>query len=174
MIEALLPILARAGAGVLADVVRTHVPGPVASVVTAIAEEIGASPTPKAIAEAWQQAPASVEAGIAKVATEHAEYWQGLAAEARKAAELFAREDARETFFSWGWRPAMSWIVIAMIAWRVFAGPIVNALLPVAIELTPWEYVLAIMATWTAIYGGGHTVKAVFGDRLKVAPGVGT
>jgi hypothetical protein len=119
---------------------------------------LGVDPTPEAIGavvagDPGRIARAEIEPG--------ADLTQWLVIHARAAASLAESEGKRESTFSWGWRPAMSWLLIVMWAWGILILPVVNAIWRLGIPLVPYDQLLNFSAIWLAIYGGGHTLKAV-------------
>lgn len=158
--EKLLSLLLDAGAPLLVDIVRTEAPEPVARVVEALAGHLGTDATPDAIATRMEMQPVETTAAIREVEERSAEYWRALATAAAGQAALLAREDARESWFSWAWRPAMSWLQMALWVWNGVGVPIVNAS-GGGVAPIPWEHLIAFSGLWLAIYGGGHTIKSV-------------
>ena len=77
---------------------------------------------------------------------------------------LIEREDTKG-FFHNGWRPAMSWLVIFLFAWSMVAVPLANATLGGAIAAPSTNDILQFAGIWLVIYGGGHTVKSVWGAK---------
>jgi hypothetical protein len=41
-----------------------------------------------------------------------------------------------------------------------------NSVLKLQVPMIPWEHVIAFSALYCGLYMGGHTVKAIFGDRF--------
>ncbi len=76
---------------------------------------------------------------------------------------MLDREDQRGSVFSWGWRPAMSWMLLFLWSWNGVILPVVNATAGTSIVPIPWEHLLGFAGLWLAIYGGGHTIKSVLG-----------
>jgi hypothetical protein len=76
---------------------------------------------------------------------------------------ILNREDQRGSVFSWGWRPAMSWMLLFLWSWNGVILPVANATAGTSIVPIPWEHLLGFAGLWLAIYGGGHTIKSVLG-----------
>jgi len=76
---------------------------------------------------------------------------------------VLEREDERGSVFSWGWRPAMSWMLLFLWSWNGVILPVVNATADASIAPIPWEHLLGFAGLWLTIYGGGHTIKSVLG-----------
>jgi hypothetical protein len=43
-----------------------------------------------------------------------------------------------------------------------------NGVLKLQVPMIPWEHLIAFTALYCGLYMGGHTVKAIFGDRVGV------
>lgn len=153
------PVLAKIGAPILKGELE-KIGGPVGHVgsviVDALAGQLGVAPTPEAVAEAAQAEPEKFERVALDVETRMA---AGMAA--RDA--LLLREDGRETFFAWGWRPAMSWLVIFLFGWAMVILPLVNSAFNSDVPIPASEDILRLAGLWLVIYGGGHTLKSVMG-----------
>jgi hypothetical protein len=76
---------------------------------------------------------------------------------------MLDREDERGSLFSWGWRPAMSWMLLFLWSWNGVILPVVNATAGASSSWIPWEQLLGFAGLGLAIYGGGHTIKSVLG-----------
>ncbi len=164
-------------AGPLVDagltILGTAIGGPAGTIATtvgkAVAKSIGVS-TPEAVEEAIRTDPKAVET-LARLEAERADEWLALAKAGQELQAMLAEREGEQGFFAWGWRPAMSWLVVAIVANQFLAAPVINAALGADLA-APYEHVLGVAAIWLTIYGGGHTVKSIFGNRLSV-PGVG-
>ena len=156
--------LVKAGAPILG----TALGGPAGAAVGgaiggAIAEALGVEPSPEAVADALTQPGA--DAALRSLEAAQADRWAEYMLVAGKAqAELAAAEAARG-FWHAGWRPALSWLLIAMWLWNALGAPVVSVFAPAPIPLVPWEHLLAFSGIWLTIYGGGHTLKSVLGGR---------
>jgi hypothetical protein len=161
----LIPILAEIGAPILKKILADRLPGTEAvsdAVVDTIAKKIGVDPTPEAIKDAYDKAPEVVTAAVKVTETENG---AELLAEARKAAEIFKREDAKGGFWS-AWRPAMSWLVLFLWLWNAVLIGLVNAALGSKIAVVPYDMLVTFSSLWLIVYGGGHTAKSIFGTKL--------
>lgn len=150
---ALLPILVQSGAGLLAGVVRDKSPA-AAAVIEKIGGALGVPGTVEAIVAAHDADPARVENVIRTVESDDRARWQ---------AELLKREDERESAFSWAWRPAMSWLLMFLWLWNAVLLHLVNAAMTNGLPPIPWEQLVAFSGLWLAIYGGGNTIKSIWG-----------
>lgn len=134
--------------------------GPVgAEIGGVIAGVLGVEATPGAISEAITANPGAISTIEANPPVDVTEW---LLIHARAAAALAKSEGERETWFSWAWRPAMSWLLIILWAWAILVLPLINALSKLGIPLPPYDQILAFSGLWLAIYGGGHTIKAIY------------
>lgn len=133
--------------------------GPVgAQVGEAVAVALGVPATPDAVSTAVKADPGALGAIEADPPTDITEW---LLIHARAAAALTKTESERETWFSWAWRPAMSWLLIVMWAWALLILPIVDAITRVGISPVSTPDLLNLSGIWMVVYGGGHTLKAV-------------
>lgn len=161
----LIPILAEIGAPILKKILADKLPGAekvTGAVVDAIVKNTGIEPTPEAIKEAYEKDPEKVGEHIRSV---EAEFGPELLAEAQKAADIYAREDAKG-FFHHGWRPAMSWLVIFLWAWNAVFVNLINAAVGARLAAAPYDMLVAFSSLWLVVYGGGHTAKSIFGAKL--------
>lgn len=156
-------VLLKVGAPILADIVKKNVGA--GKVVEKVAEAIGTAPTAEAVTAAIEAAPEAIAPTVQAIEADDPEYWQYLASADASRAELFRREDERESFFAWGWRPAMCWLLIFLWGWNGFLLPVANAALQAGIGLMPWEQLVAFSGLWLAIYGGGNTAIRIFGKK---------
>jgi len=137
--------------------------GPVGAQVGAVLGALlGVDATPEAIGAVVTDDPgriarAEIEPG--------ADLTQWLVIHARAAATLAETEAKRETWFSWAWRPAMSWLLIVLWGWGILVQPVVNALWHLGVPVVPYDQLLGFSGIWLTIYGGGHTLKAVMGKE---------
>jgi hypothetical protein len=171
-LKSLAGALAKAGAPILSGALTTAagaLGGPagawmgagVSAVIGALADALGTAPTPEAVAAKVEADPAA-----ATQAAQQVEASQGgviAAIHAETARQLALAETNRESFFSWGWRPAMSWLLIGLWTWALFALPTLKATALPALQPIPMDNLLSFTGIWLTIYGGGHTLKAVLG-----------
>lgn len=131
-----------------------------AQIGSVLATTLGVAATPEAVGGAIATDPGR----ISEVeAAPGADLTGWLTIHAQIAAGLATSEAARESWFAWGWRPAMSWLLIAMQAWAIIVLPVVNAVWRLAIPTPPYDQILGFAGIWLTIYGGGHTLKAIMG-----------
>jgi len=130
-----------------------------------LADTLGATEeTPEAVAEAWHRSAGAGEASRALEAERSSEWISVIQAGQALSAQL-ATTEATKGGFAYLWRPAMSWLIIAIIGQSFMVAPWLRSLLSIDVG-TPYDQVLGISAVWLTIYGGGHTVKSIFGARL--------
>lgn len=146
----LLPILAEIGAPILKRLLADRAD----KVVDKIAAKVGVKPTAADIEKAYKTVPEAVASAVKEV---EAEFSAEIDLDA-----LFARED-QKSFFAWGWRPAMSWLLIWLWVWNTTLMPLLNSALKATLPPVPYEHLIAFCGVWLVIYGGGHTLKSVFG-----------
>lgn len=162
VLSALLPVLIKVGTPFLAEIIRQKSPA-AAVVVEKVAGALGVEPTEQAIADAYQAEPQKAAAAIKAVEQADPAFWQAFAVADTNRAALLEREDKRESFFSWGWRPAMSWTLIFLWVWSLVLIPLANAIARAGIAAPSMADLTTFTGIWLAIYGGGHTLKAVLG-----------
>lgn len=165
MSAVLASILLQAGAPVLRALLESKVKGPLGeiggAVIDAVAAKLGTASTAEAIIEAHKASPEPVEAAIRQVETDAG--WLAYLAKATEGRDaLLAREDQR-SFFDYGWRPAMSWLVIFLFGWALVVLPLVNAAFRAAIATPDINAIVQFSGLWLVIYGGGHTAKSIWG-----------
>lgn len=160
----LLPKLTEAGTGLLADLVRRRSPA-AATVIERLGTALGVDPTPEAIAERYDEEP-TVTATVMREVEDSStpEEWRALETAENNRAKLLEREDERESWFSWAWRPAMCWLLILLWLWGLLVQPIVVAM-GMEVAPAPIDSLVAFSGLWLAIYGGGNTIKSVMGAR---------
>lgn len=73
---------------------------------------------------------------------------------------LFAQE-AKEGWFSWGWRPAGMWVVLASFLFNAFGLHLVNAYFKIALPPMDWGQFMTFAGFYMSLYMGGHTLKNV-------------
>jgi len=162
------PILLQVGAPILKRVLEKEVGGTAGEVgsvvVDTIATKLGVEPTAEAIKKEFDGDPDGTGAVIRDV--EASRDWIMYMAAANAGRDrLLEREDARESFFSWGWRPAMSWLVIFLFGWAMVLVPTVNAAFGSNLVPPSTEDILQFAGIWLVIYGGGHTAKSLWGKK---------
>lgn len=167
MLSSLAPLLVSLGAPILGSILRTNVGGVAgeasAKVIEALADAFGAQPAPEAVKAAIEADPKAASTVQAIERERSAEWIAYLTMATSQRDQMLDREDARDSVFSWGWRPAMSWMLLFLWWWNGVILPIVNATAGASIASIPWEHLLGFAGLWLAIYGGGHTIKSVLG-----------
>ncbi|MBJ6722452.1 hypothetical protein I2750_19825 [Bacillus sp. PR5] len=79
----------------------------------------------------------------------------------RLTTDLFKAEMAKggEAWWTWAWRPFWMWLLAFLWVWNGIVVSVVNGIMASNIIMIPWDALLAITATYTAMYLGGHTAK---------------
>ena len=135
--------------------------GPVgAQVGGVLASILGVEATPEAVGGAIAADPGAVQQAEASPGTDLSAW---LNTHAAMAAALASSETSRDSFFSWGWRPAFSWLTAFMWVWTGVLVPVINAATQAHLAGIPYDSLVGFSGLWLAIYGGGHTAKAIFG-----------
>ncbi len=149
-----------------APVLGTALGGPLGgSVGKVLADTLGATEeTPEAVAEAVATDP-QVQEKLQTLEAERSGEWISVIQAGQALAAQLATTEATKGGFAYLWRPAMSWLIIAIIGQSFMVAPWLRGLLSIDVG-TPYDQVLGISAVWLTIYGGGHTVKSIFGARL--------
>lgn len=165
MLPVLIPILASVGAPILKSILENEIGGDVGKtgsvVVDALATALGVDPTPEAIEKAHQADPTATEAVIKQV-EESGEAMKAFVEAMKSRDALLAADNGKGLFYD-GWRPGLSWTLIFLSLWTWVLVPLVNAVFHAQVAgMAPTELV-QFAALWLTIYGGGHTVKDVFG-----------
>lgn len=135
--------------------------GPVGAQVGGVLASIfGVEPTPDAVGGAIAADPGVVQKAEAAPGADLSAW---LSTHAAMAAALASSESSRDSFFAWGWRPAFSWLTAFMWFWTGVLVPIINAATHASLVGVPYDSLVGFSGLWLAIYGGGHTAKAIFG-----------
>ena len=165
MLSSLAPILVSLGAPILGSILRSNVGGVAgeasARVIEALAQTFGTQPTEEAVKTAIEADP-NAATKLQSIERERSAEWVAYLTMATSQRDrMLDREDERGSVFSWGWRPAMSWMLLFLWCWNGVILPVVNATAGASIVPIPWEHLLGFAGLWLAIYGGGHTIKSV-------------
>lgn len=128
--------------------------------VTDAAKVVFGTDDPKAIEQAVALDPKAAEAFVEKARQELA-----YLIRANQAQSALALAEAAKSFWHSGWRPALSWQLLVMWNWNVWAAWLIQTLSGVPVPIVPYEHLLAFSGLWLAIYGGGHTLKSIMGGR---------
>ncbi len=164
MSPALLAIIVQAGAPVLKAVLESKfgAKGAVAgAVVDAIAGKLDVPPTVEAIAAKAEQEPAAVQAAVREVEADAD--WLAYLGQATAERDGGLKTEDGKSFFHSGWRPAMSWLVIFLFGWALVILPVVNAAFKASIAAPPIDAIVQFSGLWLVVYGGGHTLKSIWG-----------
>lgn len=163
----LIPILAEIGAPILKRIILDKLPDGLGRemsevVVDTIAGKLGVEPTPEAIKDKYDQDPKDCGRVIRGVEDDFGERWMLDAIRGRDA--MLKREDEKSPFWN-AWRPSMSWLLIWLWLWNTTLLPLINAAFKTSLPPVPYETLVAFAGLWLTIYGGGHTLKSVFGKE---------
>ncbi|MCX5497309.1 hypothetical protein OSH11_21610 [Kaistia dalseonensis] len=159
--------LAQVGATTLGSIIGGPLGTAVGGMVgKAIADVLGVEPTPEAVAKQIATDPQEASIRLDDLQRERADEWAALETEGLKLMGQLAAKETSEGWISWGWRPALSWLIAAIILQSFIVGPWVLALFGLSVAV-PYDNVVGISAIWLTIYGGGHTAKAIFGKKLE-------
>jgi hypothetical protein len=163
IVARLAPIVLKAGAPLLADLVRSQVGDTAGRVVEAIAGRLGVPPSPEAIVERHKAEPAAVEDAIRQVEAEAPQYWAALAQADLIRADLLKAE-MKEPWWAWAWRPFWMWLLAALWIWTAVA---------VATGVPHIDFATMVWLTtaYLALYMGGHTVKDGIGKWVAARSG---
>lgn len=134
--------------------------GTAAGKVADAAQQVFGTDDPKL---AQQQIEANPE--LAKAFVEKARAEIAYMTQANQAQAALAMAEVEKSFWHSGWRPALSWLLIFMWLWNVCIGWTIQILSRIPVPIIPWEHLLAFSGLWLAIYGGGHTIKSIMGNR---------
>ena len=73
------------------------------------------------------------------------------------------KDQNTETFYHDGWRPFLSWTLIYLIIQNAIIWPFLNVVFKMDLPIIDWEDIIAISGIWLVVYGGGHTIKSIWG-----------
>ncbi|MCX5512264.1 hypothetical protein C3941_09345 [Kaistia algarum] len=159
--------LAQIGAKTLGGIIGGPLGAAVGGVVgETIAQTLGVEPTPAAVARQIEKDPDEATIRLNDLEAERAPEWAALEQAGLQLMGQLAAKESSEGWISWGWRPALSWLIAAIILQSFIVGPWMQALFGLSVAV-PYDNVIGISAIWLTIYGGGHTAKAIFGRRLE-------
>lgn len=162
ILKTLAPIILKAGAPILADLVRSNVGDTAGKVVDAIAGQLGVAPTPEAIVARHLEDPEATAAAIRKTEADFPEYWSMLAQADAIRGDLLKAE-MKEPLWAWAWRPFWMWLLAGFWVWTAVA---------VALGLGHIDFGTLIWLTtaYLALYMGGHTLKDAVTKITGAAP----
>lgn len=164
----LIPILTEIGTPILKRVLTESINGSAPAeiagkVIGDLAARLGVKPTPEAIADAYVKEPDRVASAAKGYEIVSGEEWISYMMEATRSRDSLLKAETGKGFFYDGWRPTMSWVLIALWVINPLFIPLVNAAFKAAVPAMPYEHLLGFTGIWLTIYGGGHTIKSVFG-----------
>lgn len=76
------------------------------------------------------------------------------------------REEPKESFFIWGWRPVGMWMLISALIHYIFFVPVINIFTERYELIFNVRDLLTVCGLFFSLYMGGHTVKYV-ADSFK-------
>lgn len=127
-----------------------------------LAEVLGVPASPDAVSEAIADADPDV---IQAFETNKSVDLAAIVA-ANNAFQLeLAKLDKADGFFSYGWRPAMSWALLAFWGWSLMLVPLLNSAFHAAIPAPPTDSLLGFTTVWLTIYSGGNTLLRATGKK---------
>ncbi len=157
----LLDVAGKVGAplvkGLLQKIGLGGVAGDIAgSVVDTVAEKLGVAP-----AEIPAQPTDKIEAAVQATEAEAPELVLAWAKQQELANQLqLAEMKPGEPVWTWAWRPAWMWFLMALFAFRLVAVPVVDAAVGSQIASAVDLGAMMTLTTWfMALYMGGHTLK---------------
>lgn len=155
----LAPILAKSGAGILADAVRGKSPA-AATVIERVGDALlvpAGTPQERAeaIADRYADEPEATATVIREVEAENPEMWRTIAAADQVRAETF-RAEHEAGLFAWAWRPGWMYLLGALWTWAAIGTAL-------SLPVIDFATLLALTGIYTGLYMGGHTAKRVFG-----------
>ncbi len=159
--------LSKAGATTLGTIIGGPLGTAVGGLVgQAVAGALGLDEaTPQAVSAEIAKDPTEAATRLQELESDRASEWAALQAKGFDLMAAIQAQEGAEGFFSWGWRPALSWLIAAIILQSFIVGPWMLAVFGLSVAV-PYDNVVGISAIWLTIYGGGHTAKAIFGKRL--------
>lgn len=76
-----------------------------------------------------------------------------------EANRLMLAEMDKGSMWTWAWRPAFMWAILAFWAWALVLIPFLNAATGLTISLPYMDQLLTISLAYIGLYMGGHTAK---------------
>lgn len=171
MAPALIALAVQIGAPLVRRVLERRIGGETAELVTSVLADI-AGRVGVGVDELDRVAvdrPGEVTEAIAAVERDMPEkialYAEGLQLQR----EVLAREDAREPFWAWGWRPVAMWGFGVLWFWNIIVLHVANAYWKIALPQTDLGILFSLNAVYMGLYMGGHTVKDFVARREGAA-----
>ncbi len=97
--------------------------------------------------------------------TERAADWAAILSASQAFQLEMAKLDKGDGFFSYGWRPALSWCLLVLWTWALMFLPLLNAAFHAAIPAPPHDTLLGFTTVWLTIYSGGNTLLRTLGKK---------
>jgi hypothetical protein len=164
ILDTILQSAVRTGSGIVKDIITAQlgptIGGLAGSVIDTVAENMGVTP-----AEIPSQLPSDIDQAVRATDDDPAILKLYLEQQKTTADLLKAEMDKSESLWTWAWRPAWMWFLMFLWAWNVVLANMIAGITGAVLTIAPWEVLGAITATYTAMYLGGHTVKATWGRK---------
>jgi hypothetical protein len=151
--------------GVGATGLGTIIGGPMGGAIGGVLGEqvgraLGVPATPEAIAAVLDERPESAGPALRAFEAEHREEIASLERASLSYQLELAKLDRGDGFFSWGWRPALMWLIGYLWLQNAVGTPVIlNGVLGYAIPVVPYPDLLFLTGIMSGFYMGGHTVK---------------
>lgn len=157
--------LANAGLNILGGIIGGKAGPIVTTVGGAVLKELGVT-TPEQAAHRIESDPDAV-ARLARLESERGPEWAAVALAEQRTAELLADRESEHGGFAYWWRPGGMYLNLYLWLQNTMLTPVLfNGVLKLQVPMIPWEHLIAFTALYCGLYMGGHTVKAIFGDRF--------
>lgn len=160
VVKTLGPIILKAGAPILLDVVKSNLPEAVGKVVESIAVKVGVEPTPEAIQAKHAAEPEIVEEAIREVATESPEEWAYYVQADAIRADILARQDQQGGLAA-AWKWLWMYLLAVFWSWAIIVQPLVNWFAGADMRLVDLGTLMGLTTIYLGLYMGGHTIKDV-------------
>jgi hypothetical protein len=159
--------LANAGLKILGGIIGGKAGPIVTTVGGAVLKELGVS-TPEQAVRKIETDPEAV-ARLTRLEAERGPEWAAVALAEQRMAERLAGRESEHGGFAYWWRPGGMYLNLYLWLQNTMLTPVVfNGVLKLQVPTIPWEHLIAFTAVYCGLYMGGHTVKAILGDRFAV------
>jgi hypothetical protein len=157
--------LANVGLNILGGIIGGKA-GPIVTTVSgAVLKELGVT-TPEQAVRRIEADPEAV-ARLARLEAERGPEWAAVALAEQRTAQLLADRESEHSGFAYWWRPGGMYLNLYLWLQNTMLTPVLfNGVLKLQVPTVPWEHLIAFTALYRGLYMGGHTVKAIFGERL--------
>lgn len=156
--------LANAGLTILGGIIGGRAGPVVTTVGGAVLKELGVT-TPEQAVRKIESDPEAI-ARLDRLEAERGPEWAAVALAEQRAAELLANRESEQGGFAYWWRPGGMYLNLYLWLQNTMLTPVLfNGILKLQVPMIPWEHLIAFTALYCGLYMGGHTVKAIFGER---------